>query len=143
MPSRIIDYDQLPLEDITDELRGSCFSSRSRLIDQRPLSEAIFDRFRSIDQLQSQVDFTIKFPDRVPRGFTLKGAYESILFQKYEDYTINEITLIYGDREVTGDADLEHAREDRALFISILHAPGATVNDVIPPPPPRPVGVAP
>ena len=113
------------------------------VVDQRPRSEAIFDRFRSIDQLQSQVDFTIKFPDRLPRGFTLKGAYESIPFQKYEDYTINQITLIYWDKEVTGDANLEHAREDGALFISILHAPGSTVDDFVPPPSPRAVWGAP
>jgi len=87
-----------PVADPIDPLAPIDISEVPEVISQRPRSEAIFERFRSIDQLQSQVDFTIKFPESLPRGFTLKGAYESIVLQKYEDHTINEITLIYWDR---------------------------------------------
>ena len=132
-----------PVADPIDPLAPIDISEVPEVISQRPRSEAIFERFRSIDQLQSQVDFTIKFPESLPRGFTLKGAYESIVLQKYEDHTINEITLIYWDEDVTGDADLEHASENGALFIKILHAPGASVDDFRPPPPPRAIGDVP
>lgn len=111
-------------------------------ISQRPRSRMISDLgLRSIDQLQSRVDFTIKFPESLPRGFTLKGAYESIPFQKYEDHTIHEITLIYWN-EVLSD-DPAHDRDNAALFINILHAPGASVDDFGPPPPPIAIGDAP
>ena len=109
------------------------------MISQRPRGGKISDLgLESIEALQSRVDFTIKFPESLPRGFTLVVAYESIVFQKYEDHTINEITLIYWDKDLTEDEG--HARDDGALFISILHAPGSSVDDFGPPTSPRAIG---
>ena len=48
------------------------------MISQGPRSEAIFERFRSIDELQSQVDFTIKFPKcnlRILKNVLWNGPY--------------------------------------------------------------------
>jgi len=104
-------------------------------------------RLESINELQRRVDFTIKFPECLPLGFTLKGAYESTALERVEGkngpYTVNSIVLIYWDKDLTEPVGAGHEREDGALFISIIHVPGATLDDFGPPPPPRAVGGAP
>jgi len=130
---------------------SSCFPiDFSDVVDvgQRPRSLKISDLgLRSIDELQSKVNFTIKFPDTLPCGFSLQGAYEkdplTTVEGKHGPYTFNTIVLIYWDKDLTEAFDESHARDDGALFISIVHAPGATIDDFGPPPPTRAIGDVP